>query len=192
MRKAMTFLISFLFLSTLGLSSTFALDPVAPKSDRAFGYLKVDTPLPASDRCEIQRISGIGYQLQFQPGEMIKVPVGEYQLNVQLQNGLWSSPISVSPTEFTAVIVPGYGNLKVNSPNPRLDMVEVFSHNDGRLVDRFPAANIKTLPIGNYDVMIKVGNRYVMKDKVIRQVSTASRSNVSIMPNTTRELTVSF
>lgn len=189
MRKIMILLTSFL-LFALGAGTASALDPVAPKTDRAFGFLRVDTPLP-SDRCEILSTKGLspGFASSCRSGEMMKVPVGVYQLKVGLQNGAtWSSAITIHSTEFTKVAVPGFGNLRVQSPDSSFDRVELYSL-DGELIKSFPAGTLQTLPMGTYNVMVKMRGPF----KVTKHIPVvAHRDNVQIWPEATRELIVSF
>jgi hypothetical protein len=192
MFKIFPLFLTLLFFGLMNVSSALAFDPVAPRSDRPFGFLKVDTPLPQSDLCEITSINGVkyGYHLAFRPGEMIQVPIGEYELKVKLQDGEWTSPITVTSTEFTNVVVPGYGNLKVQAPHP-WDMVEVYSR-DGQLLKRFPASKVKTMPIGIYDVRVTMESDLANRGNVTVNTMIASKHNVMIAPNTTRELIVQF
>jgi len=179
MRKFIIIILSFsLFLLTSPLG--FALDPVAPKEERAFGFFKVDTPLPQSDRCELRGVglSNYGFIIPCVPGQQMKVPIGAYHLSVHLQGNEWLMPLTVTPTEYTKVAVTGFGNLKVIGAGPS-DMVEVASQ-DGRINERFRASEVKTIPVGVYNVKINTSAESIIK------------SNVSIWPNTTRELIVSF
>lgn len=161
--------------SLIGMKA-FALDPVAPKADRAFGFVKVESPLPSSDSCQLTGKND--FKQTFKSGEMMKVPVGDYNLVVKLQNSEWSNQIKVSPTEYTKVVVTGFGNLKINTPHPAADKVEVFSQ-DGKLVKSFNSSDPQTLPTGTYSLKIKVGR------------ASTIQNNVVIVTNTTRELDVS-
>lgn len=152
-----------------------ALDPVAPREERAFGFLKVNTPLPLTDRCEVSAVApASGYRQGFKPGERIKIPVGDYLLKVQLQDRAWQNPISVRATELTAIVVTGFGNLKVSSPK-KSDTVEVYS-SKGALVSQFPASQVKTLPVGRYQVKVRMGDLETPKIQV------------AVITNTTREV----
>jgi len=185
MRKSMMILMA-LFLLVFGASRmAVALDPVAPKYLRAFGFVKVTSPLPQSDICEITSMNSAlnGYRLTFKPGDMIQVPIGTYMLRVRMKDNEWTHPIQVTPTEFTYVAVPGFGNLKVRTPNPASDTVELFSE-DGALLKSFPASEIETIPTGIYHVRVKLGG--------ISSYSMISKDHVSIFPNATREINVSF
>jgi len=174
----------FLALLPMALQPLWALDPVAPRSERKYGELMVQTPLP-SDVCEIKMVKdknrdeGVEYQQSFKPGETIKVPVGDYALKVKLQDREWTSQVTVHPTERTDIKVTGYGNLKVNSPNPSGDTVEVATP-DGKVVSSFHPNQVKTLPTGTYNVTVK------MKGTSITQ------PDVVIITNTTREVSASF
>lgn len=157
----------------------FALDPVAPKSDRAFGFFKVDTP-QNSDACELLRLNPAHppYKTNCQPNTMMTVPVGEYQLTVRMQEYSWTEKMNVHPTEYTSLAVLGYGNLLVNSTRPK-DIVEIYSR-DGKVVSEFKANTVKTVPTGIYEVKVKSKNAQV------------SMNNVSVIPDRTRELVVTY
>lgn len=173
------FSLFFLFLTILFFTYPVqALDPVAPKHERAWGFLRVRSPLPQSDQCEITPVSPKNAPLVCKSGEMIPVPVGQYVLKVRMQNKNWTHPISIHPTELTDITVVGYGNLKVTSPSPQ-DRVEVYS-TSGQLLESFQASQIKTLPAGEYTVKVNIGPYQ------------ASLSDVRIMTNTTRELVASL
>ncbi len=175
-------IVSILILYTL--SSAWALDPVAPRAERKYGELAVQTPL-SSDTCEIKmtkdknRDAGIDYQQKFKPGETIKIPVGDYELTVQLQDREWKTQVTIHPTERTDVKVTGYGNLKVNSPSPSKDTVEVATL-DGKVISSFHPSQVKTLPNGTYNVTVKMGG------------ASIAQPNVVIITNTTREVSASY
>lgn len=162
----------------------WALDPVAPRAERKYGELAVQTPLP-SDTCEIKmtkdknRDAGIDYQQSFKPGETIKIPVGDYDLTVKLQDREWKTQITIHPTERTDVKVTGYGNLKVTTPNPSKDSVEVADLG-GKVISTFHPSQVKTLPTGTYNVKVKMGG------------TSITQPNVVIITNTTREITASY
>jgi len=176
MRKYKTLVV---FLLALIAFPALALDPVAPKSERRYGQIAVHSPLPGSDTCQIVAKTG-SFQQSFKPEETIKVPVGDYTVKVKLQDQDWSKNITVHPTERTDVFVTGYGNLKVSSPDPALDVVEVLDQS-GKQVANFHPSTVKTLPVGNYSVIVKM--------KLSRRKNTQVRQdNVSIMTNATREI----
>jgi hypothetical protein len=167
------------FSTMLGVRNLSALDPVAPKSERAFGFIKVESPLPDSDLCEVTRVDDKNsFKQSFKPAEMVKLPVGNYLLVVKLQNNEWTSSAKISPTEYTKMVVIGYGNLKVTTPNPSTDKVEVYTL-DGKLIKSFSSSNPQTLPTGTYNVKIKIG------------ASEVAENNVVILTNTTREIVAS-
>lgn len=176
MRSKFFFLLPLLFIC----SSTWALDPMAPKSERAFGRIRVKTPL-SSDICEIKGKAAQteGKFILIPCAEMTKVLIGEYELRVKLQNTEWKTDITISPTEFTDVNVIGYGNIKVTSPNPKLDSVEVLS-TDGKKVREFFTKDTITLPTGSYNLKIKTSGQEVLFNDVV------------IMSNTTREVSVTL
>ncbi len=179
---------AFLF-SLLTLPFLFALDPVAPKSERAFGFLTVESPL-ATDIIEITSLKNSvdNFKITFNNDEMIKIPIGEYFLRVKMQEVKWSQKIEVLPTELTEITVVGYGNLSVKSPYPDQTTVEVSSK-EGKGITTFKASQIKTLPTGTYRVTIKlppeefVNIRNVYPDEV-------TKNDVEIITNQTRRLIV--
>jgi hypothetical protein len=177
--------LSVMALTLLGIPLvSLALDPVAPRAERKLGELLVKSPLPQSDVCEIASISKKGETFQeavkqtFKPGEKIRIPVGDYFLKVKLQDAEWTSNITVQPTERTDVTVTGYGNLKVITPKPKSDTVEVYSL-DGKMVKSFNPTEVKTLPTGIYNVKVKMNGTEV------------TENNVNIVTNTTREVSAS-
>jgi hypothetical protein len=114
-----------LLVFVLGFSTlALALDPVAPRAERKFGEILVESPLPESDLCELTPTSKGGEAQKFKPGETTKVPVGEYDLKVKLQDAEWKTHLTIHPTERADIKVTGYGNLKVTTPNPKSDKVE--------------------------------------------------------------------
>ena len=177
----------FLFICVLSFFASqnlWALDPVAPRAERKYGELTVQTPL-ASDVCSIKmtkdknRDAGIDYQQSFKPGETIKIPVGDYELKVKLQDREWTTQVTIHPTERTDVKVTGYGNLKVNSPSPNKDTVEVATL-DGKVISTFHPSQVKTLPNGTYNVTVKMSG------------TSITQPNVMIITNTTREVSAAF
>ncbi len=188
--KKITSLSLFLFLIVFAVP-LWALDPIAPKEERAFGFLSVESPLE-TDVCEITPLGKAERPpITFKSYEMVKVPVGEYNLKVKIQELDWTKQIKVTPTELTQIFVTGYGNLKVKTPHPDKDIVEVFDHS-GRLVKSFPSSELKTLPAGNYRVSVKLSTDYPNpkdpKQHLIQQVT----KNTSIITNETRRLVVSY
>lgn len=175
------------FLITFTTSFVFALDPVAPKSERAFGFLTVDSPL-TSDILEITSIKPNAFSLTFRNNELVKVPIGDYFLTVKMQSFKWSQKISVLPTEMTNIFVPGFGNLLVKAPNPSKTTVEVYS-SGGALVSQFMASEIKTLPIGTYQVTMKVPPEEIVNAGNF-YTSNVTKNDVRILSNETRKLVV--
>ncbi len=148
-----------LVLSLLIISSgqiAFALDPIAPKSERAFGFLSVDSPL-LSDVIQVTPVgtnAGVGV-INLKNDDLAKVPVGTYIVRVKMQDKVWTQTVTIQPTELSAIAVTGYGNLRVAVPDPANTMVEVYAL-DGKQVSRFSASQVKTLPVGNYRVTVKL------------------------------------
>ncbi|MFO1518209.1 MAG: hypothetical protein U1F57_00870 [bacterium] len=160
---------------------SFALDPVAPRSERKFGQLMVKSPLPDTDVCELTsaKDSKEPFKQTFKPFENVKVPVGDYVLTVKLQDAEWKTNITIQPTERNDVVVTGYGNLKVKTPNPSKDTVEVYK-SDGKLLKTFNPTKVMTIPTGTYNVKVKMNGAEI------------TEPNVVIVTNTTREVSASF
>ena len=187
MKRKIPFFICLFLLS--GIKAVLALDPVAPKEERAFGFVSVESPLP-TDTAHLTGVAPAGLApVTFKPGDLMRVPVGEYTLKVKMQGHEWTSPLSVTPTELTAAVVSGYGNLRVSTPSPASDGVEVWTA-DIRMVASFPASEIKTLPIGTYNVKVKLAPDVMVRDKQKIVTRDVLRANVQILPNETRRLTV--
>ncbi len=155
----------------------FALDPVAPISERKFGVVFVKTPMPESDVITLTAVNG-GKKQNLKSETEVKVPIGDYKVSVKMQDYLYEQDVKVGGTERTEVVVPGYGNLKVEAPKGAT--IEVYKTGTESLVSKFPASEVKVLPTGYYDVRIRFG-----KDSV-------TMNNVWIVTNTTREVAAKF
>ncbi|HCU23905.1 MAG TPA: hypothetical protein DF383_02720 [Deltaproteobacteria bacterium] len=157
--------------------SAQALDPIAPISERKFGIIYVKTPQPGSDMVTVIPVGG-GKSMKVASEKEVKVPVGNYEVTVQMQEYQYQNQVAVTGTERTEVIVPGYGNLKVTAPKDA--SIEVFKSGTQSLVAKFPPSKLKVLPAGYYDVQISLGGSSVMSN------------DVWIVTNTTREVEASF
>lgn len=167
-----------LALLLLGLApSARALDPVAPVSERKFGVLFVKTPMPASDQIQIESIAD-GKKQKVASETEAKVPIGDYRVNVKMQDYSYQQEVKVGGTERTEVVVPGFGNLKVEAPKKSL--VEVYKRGSQSLVAKFPVDQVKVLPVGYYDVKISLLD------------ASVTMNNVWIVTNTTREVAAKF
>jgi len=175
--KKFPLIASILMFLSLVATTAVALDPVAPRSFRKFGMIYVESPNPQSDSITLIR-KKTGFKEPLQSGVLKVVPVGKYRVEVKMQSYHYQQDVWVESTERTDVIVPGYGNLKVNAPNPSAVMVEVYPKGKGKLVAKFPATEIKTLPRGHYEVRIKVGS-FIL-----------TQPDVWVVTNTTRILDV--
>lgn len=149
----------------------FALDPYAPREERTHGRIVVFTPQPETD---VITITGQGQNLTTKSGTTLSVPVGNYKVAIKMQNYEYTHDLRVDSTETTFFEVPGYGNLKVNSINPK-DMVNVTSTKTGQVVATFPASETKVLPRGHYDVKVDVPG-----------MLSAVKKDVWVVTNTTR------
>ncbi|HKX12756.1 MAG TPA: hypothetical protein VJP40_06355 [bacterium] len=167
-----------LTLLLLGLApSARALDPVAPVSERKFGVLFVKTPMPASDQIQIESIAD-GKKQKATSETETKVPIGDYRVTVKMQDYSYQQEVKVGGTERTEVVVPGFGNLKVEAP--KKSVVEVYKKGSQSLVAKFPVDQVKVLPVGYYDVKISLLE------------SSVTMNNVWIVTNTTREVAAKF
>ena len=155
----------------------FALDPVAPTAERKFGMIYVKTPQPGSDSITLTAVEG-GKTQKLDSEKEQKVPIGDYKISVKMQEFLYEQQVKVGGTERTEVIVPGYGNLKVISPEG--STVEVYKMGTESLVTKFPVKQVKILPSGYYDVRIRFGE------------TSVTSNNVWIVTNTTREIEAKF
>jgi len=135
----------------------------------------VRTP-QASDTVTITNI-GTGATESIAPEALQWVAVGDYTVSAKMQDYNYTQKVTVQPTERTDVVVPGFGNLKVNSISPS-DQVEVYKGTT--LAAKFPASQTKVLPEGRYNVKVIVGKQFV------------THENVSIVTNTTRQMDVSY
>lgn len=155
---------------------SFALDPVAPRSFRSKGILWVKTPNPSQDVVSVTQLK-TGKTWTVPSDKTQIVPVGKYDIKVQMQNYTYHQKVLVQPTERADVVVAGYGNIKVNSPFQ--GEVMVYQNKSKNPTAKFPVNEIKTLPRGHYDVKIVFANK-----------TQVMEPNVWIVTNTTRQLDV--
>jgi len=169
-------LLGFMFCVT----NAWALDPVAPVSERKFGVVYVQSTLPGSDIITLTSSTDPGKVINMKSGVDAKVPVGDYQVRIEMQDYSYEVGVTVRPTERHEIIVPGYGNLKVNGPKA---VVEVFEKDSKKPIAKFDTNYVKTLPKGIYDVKITYG-------KTKKQ--SIDEHDVSIVTNTTRQIDFNF
>ncbi|MFO1462821.1 MAG: hypothetical protein U1F66_03525 [bacterium] len=131
----------------------WALDPLAPRSERGEGRVVVQTPQPDNSITITNTKSGASWNPQ--PGQTVSVPIGDYELKVKMQDYSYQQNFHVAPTETSFLEVPGYGSLKVNSIHPT-DKVVVTSAKTGQTVASFLAADTKILPRGHYNVKVEI------------------------------------
>lgn len=174
--KKLSYIVLFFGILALALPPALALDPVAPRSFRKVGMIWVKTPNPSQDKVEITKLT-TGDKKMVTPGQIELVPVGKYQVKVTMGEYTYEQKVLVEPTERTDVVVPGFGNLKVNSPFKA--EVTVYKAQTNQDIAKFPVNSVKTLPRGFYDVKIKFGNDTVVK-----------KDNLWVVTNTTRVLDV--
>lgn len=154
-----------------------ALDPVAPVSERKFGVMYVKSPQPQSDQVQVESVSD-GKKQKVASETEVKVPIGDYRVHVKMQDYSYEQEVKVGGTERTEVVVPGFGNLKVEAP--KKSTVEVYKRGSQSLVAKFPVDQVKILPVGYYDVKISLLD------------ASVTMNNVWIVTNTTREVAAKF
>lgn len=167
------FTITALFLCSI---PAWSLDPMAPRSERGDGRVVVHTP--QTDNAITIKNTKSGASWNPHAGETISVPVGNYELNVKMQDYSYQQSFNVASTETSFLVVPGYGSLKVNSIHPS-DKVTVTSDKTGQAVASFPASETKILPRGRYKVSVDVPG-----------MLPAVKNNVWVVTNTTRVVDV--
>ncbi len=154
-----------------------ALDPVAPVSERKFGVIYVKSTLPASDIITVTNVTDEKQVLTLKSETDAKVPVGDYMVRVEMQDYSYEVEVTVRPTERHEIIVPGFGNLKVNGPKANVD---VFAVGEKKPIATFATNYVKTLPRGTYDVVISWG--------ASKKKDSITQKNVQVVSNTTRQI----
>jgi hypothetical protein len=96
-------------------------------------------------------------------GEEVDVPVGDYRITVEMGYGyVYEQEVTIRPTERHEIIVPGFGNLRVNGTNGKITVLQVGT---GIKEAEFKGGETRTLPRGDYDVKIEVG-KYTLDQQV--------------------------
>ena len=160
-----------------GMQAALALDPVAPVSERKYGIVYVKSTLPKSDIITLTSSTDPTNTLSLKSETDAKVPVGDYMVRVEMQDYSYEVEVTVRPTERHEIIVPGFGNLKVNGPKAT---VEVFKSGEKKPVATFDTNYVKTLPSGTYEVAISWGSG--------KKKDTLTQKNVVVVTNTTRQI----
>lgn len=171
MNRFFLVLTAFLFLIP---QNAKALDPKAPREERATGMVYVETPNP-DDKIvlEPQREGQKEIKLSNKKDQL--VPVGDYLVKVEIKPEYhYEQALTVRPTERHEVIVPGFGNLRVNG-----ECSEVTILKDGKEIDKIKCGQIRTLTSGAYDLKIKVGKHTLDQP-------------VAIVTNTLRQVDIQF
>jgi len=159
-------LFRFLTITAIFLSSipAWSLDPMAPRSERGEGRVVVHTP--QTDNSITIKNTKSGASWNPQDGQTVSVPIGNYELNVKMQDYSYQQSFNVASTETSFLVVPGYGSLKINSIHPT-DKVTVTRVLGGQTVANFLASDTKILPRGLYDVKVDIpGMLPAVKNKV--------------------------
>ncbi|MCE9624915.1 MAG: hypothetical protein K8R69_05600 [Deltaproteobacteria bacterium] len=164
----------FLAIATMILCSrpAWSLDPLAPRSERGEGRVVVHTPQPDNAITITNTKSGASFSPKDR--ETISVPIGDYNLNVKMQDYSYQQNFHVAPTETSFLVVPGFGSLKVDSLHPT-DQVAVTSEKTGQVVANFPAADTKILPRGHYDVKVDIPGMLPAVQKHVWVVTNTTR-----------------
>ncbi len=161
-----------IMMTTFLVGRSWALDPLAPRAERRYGMIYVKTPntddeiLLVSQRPDTkdQKIKGL---------EDVQVPVGDYVVQVKIQPEYnYEQPVTIRPTERHEIIVPGFGNLRVNGKCDK-----VFVSQDGKEFAKIKCGQVRTLPRGPYDLKIQIG-KYNLDQ------------NVVVVTNTLREIDI--
>jgi len=149
MKNAWYFLIVFILLYSLPVQ---ALDPVAPRAERRFGIVYVKTPNPGDKVVLVNQRAG-GDDIEVTPGQDVQIRVGDFRVTVKIAKEYeYIQDVTVRPTERHEIIVPGYGNLRVNGVCD-----EVLILKGKKEIDKIKCNQIRTLPRGVYDLKIKKG-----------------------------------
>jgi hypothetical protein len=158
-----------------------ALDPVAPVSERKYGVVYVKSTLPSSDVITLTDVADPNHTMTLKSETDAKVPVGDYTVRVEMQDYSYEVEVSVRPTERHEIVVPGFGNLRINGPKAN---VEVFEAGEKKPIAKFASNYTKTLPKGTYDVVISWG--------VSKKKDSITQRNVVVVTNTTRQIDFNF
>lgn len=146
-----------LFLSS-GLA--WALDPVAPRAERRYGMVYVKSPNADDKIVLVSQRQGVDDQ-KIESLKDVQVPVGDYVVEVSMKPEYsYAQPVTVRPTERHEIIVPGYGNVKVNG---KCDKVKVLQN--GKEIAKMKCGEVRTLPRGAYDLKIEIG-KYTLDQSV--------------------------
>ncbi|MDX1387278.1 MAG: hypothetical protein R3257_06775, partial [bacterium] len=142
-------------------------------SERATGVVFVETPNPKDEIVLVDQ-RGQLKDRKIASLKNVKVRVGDYLVKVQIQpEYTYEQPLTVRPTERHEVIVPGFGNLRVNG---KCKQVEIFQ--EKKKITKIKCGKIRTLPNGVYDLKIKLDKKYTLDQ------------TVSVFTNTLREIDV--
>jgi hypothetical protein len=170
MRKLLFLLTCLVFLPG---GRVWALDPVAPRSERATGVVYVETP-NQEDEIILVDERGLLKDQKISSLKDVKVRVGDYLVKVKIKpEYTYEQALTVRPTERHDIIVPGFGNLRVNGTCKK---VEIFK--DKKKIAKIKCGKIRTLPNGNYDLKIELDKKNTLDQ------------TVSVFTNTLREVDI--
>jgi len=170
-KQAIWILLPLLFVSL----SVWALDPKAPRSERATGLIYVHTP-NQDDKITLISSRDEKNKQKIISDEEKQVKVGDYLVRVEIaKEYTYEQDVTIRPTERHEVIVPGYGNLRINGTSGKITVYPVGSK---KKIAQFKGGEIRTLPRGVYDIKIQVG-KYIL-----------DQNGISVVTNTLREIDV--
>jgi len=145
-----------------------ALDPVAPRGERKYGMVYIETP-NKDDKIVLESQRGEKDQ-KISSLKDVQIKVGDYLVKVTIKpDYTYEQPITVRPTERHEVIVPGFGNMRVNGK-----CKEVLVLQEGKKVTKLKCGEIRTLPRGIYDLKIIISKRITL-DQTIAVVTNTLR-----------------
>lgn len=165
-------ILTVLSLGLLIQAPAWALDPVAPRAERKYGMIYVKTP-NANDTITLTSLRDESKTQTLSPEEDVKIKVGDYRVSVVIQGGYsYEQDVIVRATERHEVIVPGFGNVRVNGQCATVTILQ-----GGKKVAEIKCNEVRTLPRGPYDLEIKKG-KFTLKQ------------SITVVTNTLRELDV--
>jgi len=165
--------ILFLLCAASWVHSAWALDPVAPREERRTGVIYVKTP-NEEDEILLQDQRGDLKDKKIKSLQDEKIRVGDYLVLVKIKpEYTYEQAVTIRPTERHEIIVPGFGNVRVNG-----NCKEVLISQEKKKIAKIKCGEVRTLPRGVYDLKIKLSKKYTLEE------------TVAVVTNTLRELDV--
>lgn len=157
----------------LQIGQVWALDPAAPRSERATGVVYVETP-NQDDEIILEDERGLSKDQKISSLKDVKVRVGDYLVKVKIKpEYTYEQALTVRPTERHEVIVPGFGNLRVNGTCRQVEILK-----EKEKIAKIKCGKIRTLPNGTYDLKIELDKKNTLDQ------------TVSVFTNTLREVDI--